>query len=74
MASDKVRTKELLESKVKNENPTPLYNEEALKKIRKDFEAHKAKFNGSSPVTAGHNTPDDPRFTDTERDALHTSA
>ncbi len=72
MASDKIRTKELLEKKVKNESSTPLYNEEALKSIRKDFEAHKTKFTGSTPSDSWTVTPETILGSQIPREMLYT--
>ena len=44
MVKEKIRTKEILNKKAKNDSPTPLYSKKALEKIKKDYEELKSMY------------------------------
>ncbi len=74
MATEKQNTREILNERVKNENPKPLYNKETLNAIKKDYDTLKSKYTGADGSQNWTVTPYTILGSEIPRDMLYTPA
>lgn len=74
MAEEKKSTREILNEKIKNEDPKPLYNKEALNAIKKDYDSLKSRYTGTEGKQDWTVTPYTILGSEIPRDMLYTPA
>jgi methylmalonyl-CoA mutase, N-terminal domain len=72
MAAEKLSTREILNEKVKNEDPKPLYNKETLNAIKKDYDNLKSRYTGADGSQNWTVTPYTILGSEIPRDMLYT--